>query len=82
MVNDTGSGMVCFHLSHPLPASCLCVPLLAQGEILGVLTLTSTASTQTDSVQPDGELTPFPETKLQLATATAEHGESTELQSQ
>jgi diguanylate cyclase (GGDEF)-like protein len=38
-VNDTGSGVVCEHLPHPVPGATLCVPLTAQGESLGILYL-------------------------------------------
>jgi diguanylate cyclase (GGDEF)-like protein len=40
-VDDTGTGVVCEHLPRPLPTTSLCVPLVAQGESLGVLYLGS-----------------------------------------
>jgi diguanylate cyclase (GGDEF)-like protein/PAS domain S-box-containing protein len=32
-------GIVCSHIKHPIPASYLCVPLAAQGDVLGILHL-------------------------------------------
>ncbi len=40
-VTDPGSGLLCRHVSPPLPASWLCVPMMAQGETLGILHLRS-----------------------------------------
>jgi diguanylate cyclase (GGDEF)-like protein len=36
---DTATSVPCEHLPHPVPAGSLCVPLAAQGELLGVLYL-------------------------------------------
>ncbi len=60
-VDDTDNGLLCKHLHHALPAESLCVPMMAQGEALGVLYLSSLES---------GSLTPA---KQQLATTVAEH---------
>jgi diguanylate cyclase (GGDEF)-like protein len=37
VVADTAAGVLCQHLPDPVPAAYLCVPLVAQGEALGVL---------------------------------------------
>lgn len=71
--DDTGSGMVCSHLTQQSLVASLCVPLVAQGDTLGVFTLISTVSPETNSARLDQESRPFSETKLQLATAFAEH---------
>ncbi len=60
-VDDTDNGLLCKHLHHALPAESLCVPMMAQGEALGVLYLSSLLR---------GSLTPA---KQQLATTVAEH---------
>nr|MBI2905627.1 diguanylate cyclase [Chloroflexota bacterium] len=39
LVEDSRTGWQCHHLSHPYPATYLCVPLLTHGETLGMLTL-------------------------------------------
>ncbi len=51
----------CQHLDHPLPAASLCVPMIAQGEALGMLYLSSLES---------GTVI---EAKQQLAVTVAEH---------
>jgi diguanylate cyclase (GGDEF)-like protein/PAS domain S-box-containing protein len=37
VVEKSGDGLVCAHLEAPLPDSYLCIPLVAQGEAVGVL---------------------------------------------
>jgi diguanylate cyclase (GGDEF)-like protein len=37
LVEDPSSRLRCRHLDHPAPATYLCVPMMAQGEALGVL---------------------------------------------
>jgi len=39
IVRDTKADLVCNHLHHPLPQSYLCVPMVAQGNALGLLHL-------------------------------------------
>ncbi len=51
----------CQHLEHPLPAASLCVPMIAQGEALGMLYLSSLESATAI------------EAKQQLAFTVAEH---------
>ncbi len=51
----------CQHLDHPLPAASLCVPMIAQGEALGMLYLSSLESGTAI------------EAKQQLAVTVAEH---------
>ncbi|MBW4637596.1 MAG: PAS domain S-box protein [Gloeocapsa sp. UFS-A4-WI-NPMV-4B04] len=61
LVEDADNGLLCKHLHHALPAQSLCVPMMAQGEALGVLYLNSF------------ELGQFTEAKQHLATTVAEH---------
>lgn len=61
LVEDADNGLLCKHLHDALPAQSLCVPMMAQGEALGVLYLNSF------------ELGQFTEAKQQLATTVAEH---------
>jgi diguanylate cyclase (GGDEF)-like protein/PAS domain S-box-containing protein len=60
-VPDSGIGLLCKHLYSPPPRGCLCVPMMAQSEALGILHL---AQTEDD---------PLPEAKQELAVAMAEH---------
>jgi diguanylate cyclase (GGDEF)-like protein/PAS domain S-box-containing protein len=39
LVDDPHSGLFCRHVSPPLPAGSLCIPLMAQGEAMGILHL-------------------------------------------
>ncbi|MHB9072995.1 MAG: PAS domain S-box protein [Desulfobaccales bacterium] len=39
LVDDPTSGLLCRHASNPLPAPYLCMPLMAQGEAIGILHL-------------------------------------------
>ena len=43
-----GTNLLCSHLSEPAPRASVCLPLIAQGEILGVLHLQSTESDNFD----------------------------------
>ncbi len=61
LVKDTDNGLLCKHLHHALPAESLCVPMMAQGEALGVLYLSAV------------KLGQFTAAKQQLATTVAEH---------
>lgn len=61
LVEDADNGLLCKHLHHALPAQSLCVPMMAQGEALGVLYLNCF------------ELGQFTAAKQQLATTVAEH---------
>jgi diguanylate cyclase (GGDEF)-like protein/PAS domain S-box-containing protein len=38
-VADSGSSMNCRHVAAPLPGAYLCVPMMAQGEVMGILHL-------------------------------------------
>jgi diguanylate cyclase (GGDEF)-like protein/PAS domain S-box-containing protein len=60
-VEDSSVGLLCKHLSQPIPEGYLCVPMMAQSEALGVLYLAQPA---------DSRLT---EVKQRLAVAMAEH---------
>ena len=60
-VSDTNDGLICKHLTRPLPAAYMCVQLMAQGKTLGILHLS----------QPEaGRLN---QAKQQLVVTLAEH---------
>ncbi|MEK7786091.1 MAG: diguanylate cyclase, partial [Chloroflexota bacterium] len=56
--------------SQPLPASCLCVPMMAQGETLGILHL---RSGQPAASQTEQEQETVMASQQQLAVTLAEH---------
>ena len=60
LITAGSSNMPCTHLSDPAPRTSLCLPMIAQGGILGILHLQS-------MVMDD-----FPEDQLQLAQAVAD----------
>jgi diguanylate cyclase (GGDEF)-like protein len=64
IVDDTGNGVRCEHLPHPLPAATLCVPLAAQSDSLGILYLAAGRAPAANGVW---------EVKQQLAQSVAEH---------
>lgn len=37
LVEHIHQGLICQHLSHPLPGAYFCIPIVAQGDIIGVL---------------------------------------------
>jgi diguanylate cyclase (GGDEF)-like protein len=39
LVDDPVAGLLCRHVSQPLPSSYLCLPMMAQGEAIGILHL-------------------------------------------
>ncbi len=39
LVDDSASGLLCHHVSNQLPAGYLCMPMMAQGEAIGILHL-------------------------------------------
>jgi diguanylate cyclase (GGDEF)-like protein len=61
LFENTRSGLACQHYQQPLPEQSLCVPMMAQGETLGLLYLSS---------PEPGKLT---EAKQHLATTVSEH---------
>ncbi|MEW5828206.1 MAG: diguanylate cyclase [Chloroflexota bacterium] len=71
IVEDTSSqDILCQHVCHPGPESYLCVPMMAQSEILGVLHLQRSKSTLPAGARsPDSGLS----AKRQLAVTVAEH---------
>lgn len=50
-VTNTQTEVVCQHLSLPLPAASVCVPLFAQGEVAGLLYLSSPTAGNLDEAQ-------------------------------
>lgn len=62
LVDGSRAGLLCKHIHpHPVPAHSLCVPMMAQGEAMGILYL---------SAQAPGQLT---EAKQRLAVTVAEN---------
>jgi diguanylate cyclase (GGDEF)-like protein len=57
---QTSIGLVCQHLQTPLPACALCIPMMAQSEMLGIFHLCRDEGTFSDAVK-------------QLAVTVAEH---------
>ncbi len=66
VVEDTASGVLCGHLATEAPPAYLCIPLVAHGEALGVLHLTSLAR------GPDHSAPGPIENTLRLASPVAE----------
>jgi diguanylate cyclase (GGDEF)-like protein/PAS domain S-box-containing protein len=69
LVEDTHTGLLCRHLSHPPSASYMCVPMMAHGEILGMLYLQSSMQGLS---QPEGIVGRLAESKQRLAVTMAE----------
>jgi len=61
LVDSTTTGLLCSHLPQPAPPAYLCIPLIAQGESLGVLYL---------GAREDG--TAWPEGQQRLASTVAD----------
>jgi len=68
LVEDPNSRLMCRHVAEPFPRSSLCVPMMAQGEALGILNLQSADGTWTEG-HADGSTGPID----QVAVAVAEH---------
>ena len=67
-VSDPSSRLRCAHLSEPLPGASMCVPMMAQGEALGILHL------QGASLGPLGATPEFGEAQAdQIVGTVAEH---------
>jgi diguanylate cyclase (GGDEF)-like protein len=60
LAQPTQNGLVCHHVPQPLPASSLCVPMMAQGETLGMLNICCNQATLSTAQQ-------------QLAVTVSEH---------
>ena len=43
VVNDPRTDLICAHVHAPIPASYVCVPLIARGDVLGVLHVSQSA---------------------------------------
>jgi diguanylate cyclase (GGDEF)-like protein len=69
-VGDASSGLICKHVGEPQPFSYVCVPMMAQGETLGILHLRGRAWGENESEPGPVSLV---ESKLQLAMTVAEH---------
>jgi diguanylate cyclase (GGDEF)-like protein len=68
-IEPGSSGLFCKHVSEPLPPSYICMPLMTQGENLGILHLRSNSQPIPDKAGRSG----FTESKVQLAMSVAEH---------
>ncbi|HLJ61530.1 MAG TPA: diguanylate cyclase [bacterium] len=64
LVSDSSTGLLCRHVSAPVPPAYQCIPLIAQGETLGVMSLTAGGK------GTKGELTPA---VARLAKTMADH---------
>jgi diguanylate cyclase (GGDEF)-like protein/PAS domain S-box-containing protein len=60
LVQPSRAGLICQHLPRPLPETTLCVPMMAQGEMLGMLNLCSVVGSLSEAQQ-------------QLAVTVSEH---------
>ncbi|MBI3942781.1 MAG: diguanylate cyclase [Chloroflexi bacterium] len=69
-VENSATGPVCQHLKLPAPTSYLCVPMMAQGEALGVLHLRGSAENRNPG---PGEVVCLTESQQRLAVTVAEH---------
>jgi diguanylate cyclase (GGDEF)-like protein len=68
-LNESGLGLLCPHLKAQPPLDALCIPLMAHGEIIGILHLQSGLAGQD---RPNREQIVITETQLQLAKAMAD----------
>ena len=68
-MEDARSPLVCPHLTEPLRGQALCVPMIAQGEWMGILHLQGTG----DDSAPVGELLGSIDSTQRLAVNVAEH---------
>jgi diguanylate cyclase (GGDEF)-like protein len=66
-VSEAHAGPFCQHLDRPFPASCVCVPIMAEGETLGVLHVQSGG--RTDSASHSGDLLDSSTQRMALAMA-------------
>ena len=74
VVQEPDSEMNCAHLGKDVPASYLCIPMMAQGETLGVLHLRSEPPDANPSERrPNAQDRHFTSSKQQLAVTVAEH---------
>ncbi len=60
-VENSKSGLVCKHIHHPAPNGCLCIPMMAQSEAIGILHL----------MQPEN--VKMTESKQRMAMTMSEH---------
>lgn len=69
LVGQAAPALSCFDVSHPLPTTCLCVPIMAEGETLGLLQVRSDRG---DPIRCDPGQEYLSESKQRLAVAVAE----------
>ncbi|OGO87187.1 MAG: hypothetical protein A2Y15_07810 [Clostridiales bacterium GWF2_36_10] len=65
MVDDSHPGLHCEHISGPHTGQYLCVPMMANGEIMGIIHLNQAQQKTTDK--------PYSEHKIKLVVTVAEH---------
>ncbi len=68
LLDETHAGLPCNHLDNPSPANSLCIPLIAQGEVLGILHLQSAGQSSDSAVAGDG----LSDSKQRLAQVLAD----------
>jgi diguanylate cyclase (GGDEF)-like protein len=56
LVDDPASGLLCRHVPHPLPTGYLCMPMMAQGEAIGILHLQKIAAGEGDLLEATAPL--------------------------
>ena len=55
-MDDPVSGLLCHHVSQPLPSGYLCLPMMAQGEAIGILHLQRNSSGNGNLIQTTAPL--------------------------
>ncbi len=69
LVADPGTTMNCRHVSTELPGSYLCVPMMAQGEVMGILHLRQAAPEDPDQMKAIGQFATTVAEAMALALA-------------
>jgi diguanylate cyclase (GGDEF)-like protein/PAS domain S-box-containing protein len=70
IVDASHLGLCCGHISGPCTSQYLCVPMMANGEIMGIIHLNHTTTNQDQQKTKDGL---YDEHEVQLAVTVAEH---------
>jgi diguanylate cyclase len=69
MLQADDAKLACAHIAQPVPAWAMCVPMMAQGETLGVLYLDSGRN----GAAPPSDLRPLSENESRMVRTLAEH---------
>ena len=70
LVDNRHPGLLCEHVKGPASGSYLCVPLMVNGEAIGILHMNHTGAQDARTTEPDPL---YSEHKTQLVTMVAEH---------